>query len=50
MVVYVDDEEENLFIFKRRFGKDFPIKTFSDPHEALSFIKVSAAMNFPVAV
>ena len=38
IVVYVDDEEENLFIFRRKFGKDFNLKLFSDPHEALEFI------------
>jgi DNA-binding NtrC family response regulator len=39
IVVYVDDEEENLFIFRRKFGKDFNLKLFSDPQEALEFIK-----------
>lgn len=39
IVVYVDDEEENLFIFQRRFGKQLTIKTFTDPREALKFIK-----------
>ena len=38
IVVYVDDEEENLFIFKRKFGKDFNLMLFSDPTEALDFI------------
>lgn len=37
-MVYVDDEEENLFIFKRRFDKLFPIDYFSDPQAALEFI------------
>jgi len=38
IVVYVDDEEENLFIFKRKFGKDFNLKMFSDPKNALDYI------------
>jgi len=42
IVVYVDDEEENLFIFKRKFSKDLRIRTFANPREALSFIKVSS--------
>ena len=42
IVVYVDDEEENLFIFRRKFGKDFNLKLFSDPQEALEFIKSNA--------
>lgn len=39
VVVYVDDEEENLFVFRRRFGKRLNLRTFSDPHEALAFIE-----------
>jgi CheY-like chemotaxis protein len=38
VVVYVDDEEENLFVFRRRFGKRLNLRTFSDPLEALEFI------------
>jgi len=38
LMVYVDDEESNLFVFKRRFDKHFPIKYFSDPTAALDFI------------
>lgn len=38
IVVYVDDEEENLFIFKRKFGKRLNLKTFSDSREAAEFI------------
>jgi len=38
IVVYVDDEEENLFIFKRKFGKVLNLKVFADPREALTFI------------
>ena len=39
VVVYVDDEEENLFVFRRRFGKRLNLRTFSDPVEALTFIE-----------
>jgi len=39
MVVYVDDEEENIFIFRRKFSKQLKIKAFCDPFEALEFIK-----------
>lgn len=38
-VVYVDDEEENLFVFKRRFGKKLKIKVFTDPQAALVYIQ-----------
>jgi CheY-like chemotaxis protein len=41
VVVYVDDEEENLFVFRRKFGKRVNLRTFSDPKEALAFIKDS---------
>lgn len=40
-VVYVDDEEENLFVFKRKFGKKLKIKTFTDPKTALLYIQRS---------
>jgi CheY-like chemotaxis protein len=39
VVVYVDDEEENLFVFRRRFGKRLNLRTFSNPVEALAFIE-----------
>lgn len=39
IVVYVDDEEENLFVFRRKFGKDLNLKAFSDSMEALEFIR-----------
>lgn len=39
LVVYVDDEEENLFIFNRKFGKKLNLKTFGDPKEALTYIQ-----------
>jgi CheY-like chemotaxis protein len=41
IVVYVDDEEENLFVFKRRFGKELNLKSFTNPFEALAFVKSS---------
>jgi CheY-like chemotaxis protein len=40
-VVYVDDEEENLFVFKRKFGKKLKLKTFTDPKEALAYVQKS---------
>ncbi|MDB5048093.1 MAG: guanylate cyclase [Fibrobacteres bacterium] len=39
VVVYVDDEEENLFVFRRRYAKRVNLRTFSKPDEALAFIK-----------
>jgi CheY-like chemotaxis protein len=39
VVVYVDDEEENLFVFRRRFGKKLNLRTFSNPVEALNYIE-----------
>jgi CheY-like chemotaxis protein len=39
VVVYVDDEEENLFVFRRRYSKRLNLRTFSDPGEALVFIR-----------
>ncbi len=41
VVVCVDDEEENLFLFRRRYGKRLNLKTFTDPLEALVYIKSS---------
>jgi CheY-like chemotaxis protein len=40
-VVYVDDEEENLFVFKRKFGKKLKVKTFTDPKAALLYVQRS---------
>lgn len=37
-VVYVDDEQENLYVFKRKFGKRLNLKTFENPVEALDYI------------
>ncbi len=39
IVVYVDDEEENIFVFKRYFGKNLRLETFTDPEEAFDFIR-----------
>jgi CheY-like chemotaxis protein len=41
LVVYVDDEEENLFVFNRKFGKKLALKMFTDPEAALKFIQSS---------
>lgn len=41
IVVYVDDEEENLFIFRRKIGSQVNLKTFSDPLQALEFIRIN---------
>jgi CheY-like chemotaxis protein len=43
-VVYVDDEEENLFIFKRKFGNKLNLKTFTDPIAALAYIKTEESV------
>jgi CheY-like chemotaxis protein len=39
LVVYVDDEEENIFVFKRKYGKKLNLKAFTNSREALDFIK-----------
>jgi len=39
LIVYVDDEEDNLFVFNRKFGKTLRLKLFTDPLEALEFIR-----------
>jgi CheY-like chemotaxis protein len=39
IVVYVDDEEENLFVFSRKYAKRLNLKTFTDPLRALAFIR-----------
>lgn len=39
VVVYVDDEEENTFVFNRKFGKRLNLKVFSKPEEALQFVR-----------
>ena len=40
-VVYVDDEEENLFVLKRKLGKRLNLVTFTNSSEALDYIRKS---------
>jgi CheY-like chemotaxis protein len=47
-VVYVDDEEENLFVFKRKFGKELNLKTFTDPVAALEYIKTEESVSLVI--
>ncbi len=47
-VVYVDDEEENLFIFKRKFGNKLNLKTFVDPLAALEYIKAEDSVTLVI--
>ncbi len=42
LVVYVDDEEDNLFVFNRKLGKKITLKTFTKPLEALEFIRTNS--------
>jgi CheY-like chemotaxis protein len=42
LIVYVDDEEENLFVFRGKYGKRFNLKTFTDPLAALEFIRTDS--------
>jgi CheY-like chemotaxis protein len=44
IVVYVDDEEENIFVFKRYFGKALRLVTFTDPESAFDFIRKESAV------
>jgi CheY-like chemotaxis protein len=48
VVVYVDDEEENLFIFKRKFGKRLNLKTFTDSQAALAFIQTNENVSLVI--
>lgn len=48
VVVYVDDEEENLFIFSRKYAKRMNLKTFTDPLQALAFIKSNEAVSLVI--
>lgn len=41
VTVYVDDEEENIFVFKRKFGKRLNLVTFTSPMDALAYIKTN---------
>ncbi|MEO7424609.1 MAG: response regulator [Fibrobacteria bacterium] len=43
-MVYVDDEDANLFVFKRRFNKLFKVVYFTDPLAALDFILNDASV------
>jgi CheY-like chemotaxis protein len=47
-IVYVDDEQENLFIFKRKYGKRLNIKTFEDPLSALDYISKSPNVSLVI--
>lgn len=38
-VVYLDDEEINLLLFKEMFKKDFEVFTTTFPEEALEYVK-----------
>ncbi len=48
ITVYVDDEEENIFIFKRFFGKHLRLETFTDPEQAFAFIRGNDAVTLVV--
>lgn len=47
-VVYVDDEEENLFVFKRKFGKELNLKTFIQPVEALDYVRTNSKVGLVI--
>lgn len=47
-VVYVDDEPENIFVFKRKFGKRLNLKTFEDPRAALDYIVRSPSVSLVI--
>lgn len=47
-VVYVDDEPENLFVFRRVFDKEFPIKCFESPRVALEYIKTNPQVKLVI--
>jgi CheY-like chemotaxis protein len=48
VVVYVDDEEENLFVLKRKFGKRMNLKTFTDSSAALEFIRTNESVGLVI--
>jgi CheY-like chemotaxis protein len=48
IIVYVDDEEENIFIFKRYFGKHLRLETFTDPEQAFAFIRAEDSVRLVV--
>lgn len=37
-LIYLDDEEINLILFKEMFKKDFDIYTTTSPHEAIDYV------------
>ncbi len=37
-LIYLDDEEINLILFKEMFKKDFDIHTTTSPHEAIDYV------------
>lgn len=37
-LIYLDDEEINLILFKEMFKKDFEIFTTTSPHEAIDYV------------
>ncbi|WP_420316167.1 response regulator [Ekhidna sp.] len=39
VVIYLDDEEINLLLFKEMFKKDFDVFTTTYPEEALDYLK-----------
>lgn len=44
-LIYLDDEEINLILFKEMFKKDFDIHTTTSPHEAIDYV-VSNELDF----
>ncbi|MEM6641899.1 MAG: response regulator [Bacteroidota bacterium] len=37
-LIYLDDEEINLILFKEMFKKDFDIHTTTSPHDAIDYV------------
>ena len=46
-VLYIDDEEDNLVVFRSAFRRDFNVLTTTSPTEAIAFIK---SQEIPVVV
>lgn len=38
-LIYLDDEEINLILFKEMFKRDFDIHTTTNPHEAIEYVR-----------
>lgn len=38
-LIYLDDEEINLILFKEMFKRDFDIHTTTNPHEAIDYVR-----------